>query len=248
METLQWPTGYRAALDGLAHAASAVVSGEGGAAIRDFLRAIDHMVEAEAHSKWRAVSSRPILRPAREPPLLNQIQQTMGQPREPRCDDRRRLLRAHRARRHGRQNNPVKGTLIRHCLRHSQPLAVLRLASRVVHPPVEAGLVKSARCAMALAPRASATRASAVTLAPVARLADRGRLRLGRGPRPLLHRDELRQHPGRRALTRLYDSVFGVLLSASAALRQGVRGLGRGEDCFGQGARGGGSRAGRGRE
>jgi len=29
------------------------------------------------------VSSRPILRPAREPPLLNQIQQTMGQPLEP---------------------------------------------------------------------------------------------------------------------------------------------------------------------
>jgi hypothetical protein len=48
------PADYRAALDGLARAASAFASRGGGAASRRFLHAIDHLLNTEGFSKQRA--------------------------------------------------------------------------------------------------------------------------------------------------------------------------------------------------
>jgi hypothetical protein len=64
------------------------------------------------------------------------------------------------------------GTLIRHYPQASRSLAVLRLSPGMVNPPVEAGLIGTVASAVILEACAPTTRPAAVTVAPVAGLAD----------------------------------------------------------------------------
>jgi hypothetical protein len=124
---------------------------------------------------------------------------------EPRHDDRRRP-RAHRAARHGRQDDHGPGTLIRHYLQAELAQAVLHLPPCVIDTSIEVRLVKRVRRAVPFDSPAPTTRAAAVALASPARLADRERHPAPAAQQQVQHHLRYRANAHRRRPRRGVDS------------------------------------------